>query len=285
MLQRIVKDCKVEGGRKRVKRMNSDTLKSIPLMTRTSALFLLLFVTLLGFCQYAGAAGFPLPFSPGEKLLYKVGWLSIPAGEMRLEVLPMKEINGEQAYHFVMTTTTYSFVDLFYKLRQRIEAFTNKAVSHSLIYKKETRGKKKRDEQVRFDWKKRVATYKKNGKKEDTVDLLPGAFDPLSIFYVFRLQHLEAGKIIEVPVSDGKKCVVGKAKVVRRETIRVGKKRYDTFLVEPDLKHIGGVFKKSKNATLRIWFTADTAKIPVKVETKVKVGSFRAELVPEPPGP
>jgi len=249
-------------------------------MTNIRVFFLLLLFLVLGFFQYAAAAGPPLPFKPGEKLLYRVGWLSIPAGEMRLEVLPMQEIGGEQAYHFMMTTTTYRFVNLFYKLRQRIDAFTNKAITHSLLYTKETRGKKKRDEQVRFDWQKGIATYVKNGKKEDTVALLPGAFDPLSIFYVFRLQHLEAGKTIVVPVSDGKKCVVGKAKVVRRETIRVGKKRYDTFLVEPDLKHIGGVFKKSKNATLKIWFTADDAKIPVKVETKVKVGSFRAELIP-----
>ena len=246
---------------------------------------LLLFFMSIGIRNEARGAESPFPFAPGEKLLYKVGWLSIPAGEMRLEVLPMKEIEGEEAYHFVMSTTTYSFVDLFYKLRQRIEAYTNKAVSHSLLYRKETRGKKKRDELVRFDWQKKVATYKKNGKKEDTVDLLPGAFDPLSIFYVFRLRHLEAGKTIEVPVSDGKKCVVGKAKVVRRETIRVGKKSYDTFLVEPDLKHIGGVFKKSKNASLKIWFTADNARIPVKVETRVKVGSFSAELIPGVPRP
>ncbi len=259
--------------------------RSKELMRFGSVLLLFLFIVTFGSWQRVGASDIPFPFAPGEKLLYKVGWLSLSAGEMRLEVLPMKEIQGEQAYHFAMTTTTYSFVDIFYKLRQRIEAFTNKAITHSLIYRKETRGKKKRNEQVRFDWQKRVATYEKNGKKEDTVDLLPGAFDPLSIFYVFRLQHLEAGKIIEVPVSDGKKCVVGKAKVVRRESIQVGKNRYDTFLVEPDLKHIGGVFKKSKNATLKIWFTADRAKIPVKVETKVKVGSFRAELISQPPRP
>ncbi|OPX41078.1 MAG: hypothetical protein B1H13_04050 [Desulfobacteraceae bacterium 4484_190.3] len=254
-------------------------------MRFSNVFFIILFIMIIGSWQRVEGADIPFPFAPGEKLLYKVGWLSIPAGEMRLEVLPMKEIKGEQVYHFVMTTTTYSFVDLFYKLRQRIEAFTNKAVTRSLLYKKETRGKKKRDEEVRFDWEKKVATYEKNGKKEDTVNLLPGAFDPLSIFYVFRLQQLEAGKIIEVPVSDGKKCVMGKATVVRREIIRVGKKRYDTFLVEPDLKHIGGVFKKSKNATLRIWFTADKERIPVKVESKVKVGSFRAELVPASPRP
>ncbi len=249
-----------------------------------SSAMLLLFFCSMFTLRYQAAAS-DIPFAPGETLRYTVKWLSIPAGEMRLEVLPMKEIAGEQAYHFRMTNTTASFVDVFYKLRQRTEAFTNHAVSHSLLYRNETRGKKKRSERVLFDWKQRVATYEKNGKKEDTVALLPGAFDPLSIFYVLRLHRLQAGETIEVPVSDGKKCVMGKATVVRREPVQVGGKRYNTFLVEPDLKHIGGVFRKSKHASLKIWFTADAVKIPVKVETKVKVGRFSATLAAAPPGP
>jgi hypothetical protein len=250
-------------------------------LTRAGGVCLLLLVlAILGSWQPAGASEPPLPFAPGERLFYEVAWLSVPAGEMSMQVLPLKEIDGRESYHFLMTTTTYSFVDLFYELRERIEAFTDKAISHSLIYRIETRGKKTRDEEVRFDWRKMVATYEKNGKKEETVALLKGAFDPLSIFYALRLHHFEAGEIIQATVSDGKMCILGKATVVRRERIRVGGKVYDTFLVEPELKHIGGVFKQSKNATLKIWFTADSAKVPVKVETQVKVGTFTAELIP-----
>ena len=72
---------------------------------------------------------------------------------------------------------------------------------------------------------------------------------------------------------------MGKAVVIKRETIVVESGTYDTYLVEPDLKHIGGVFKKSKNAKLRIWVTADARKIPIKVESEVIVGSFVAELI------
>ena len=54
---------------------------------------------------------------------------------------------------------------------------------------------------------------------------------------------------------------------------------FDTYLVEPDLRHIGGVFKKTKNAKLQIWITADNRRFPVKVKSKLKVGSFIAELV------
>ncbi|MGA8180500.1 MAG: DUF3108 domain-containing protein, partial [Desulfobacterales bacterium] len=54
---------------------------------------------------------------------------------------------------------------------------------------------------------------------------------------------------------------------------------YDTYLIEPELKHIGGVFEKSKNAKIQLWVTADKRKIPVKIKSKVAVGSFVGELV------
>ena len=45
------------------------------------------------------------------------------------------------------------------------------------------------------------------------------------------------------------------------------------------MEHIGGVFKKSKGAKLQIWVTSDERRIPVKIKSKVSVGSFVAELV------
>jgi len=66
---------------------------------------------------------------------------------------------------------------------------------------------------------------------------------------------------------------------VKREKIKVASGTYDTFLVEPDLQHIGGVFEKSKDAKLKIWVTADKRRIPVKIKSKVIVGSFVAELI------
>ncbi len=46
-----------------------------------------------------------------------------------------------------------------------------------------------------------------------------------------------------------------------------------------ELKHIGGVFEKSKNAEIKVWVTADTRRIPVKIKSKVVVGSFIGELI------
>jgi hypothetical protein len=91
--------------------------------------------------------------------------------------------------------------------------------------------------------------------------------------------QLKEGEELKTPVTDGKKCTVGRAKVIKREKIKVKDNVYDTFLVEPDLEQLGGIFEKSKNAKLQIWVTADGASIPVRVKSEVLVGSFVAELV------
>jgi len=108
---------------------------------------------------------------------------------------------------------------------------------------------------------------------------MPGTFDPLSVFYAFRLHDLDTQLEYSIPLTDGKKCILGKAKVIKREEIKVGSVTYDAFLVEPKMENIGGVFEKSRDAKLQIWVTADNRRIPLRIKSKVKVGSFVADLV------
>ncbi len=84
---------------------------------------------------------------------------------------------------------------------------------------------------------------------------------------------------IRCPITDGEKFVIGRARIIKRETIKIDGKPYDTFLIEPDLQHIGGVFEKSKDAKIKLWVTADHRHIPVKIKSKVVVGSFVGELI------
>lgn len=219
------------------------------------------------------------PFRPGEELTFRARWGFIPAGEAVLRVLPMETVNGVKSYHFVMTARTYPYIDIFYKVRDRIDSFTNADMTHSILYKKRKAGKSKRDVVVRFDWERHEAQYANFGQSTPKVGILPGTFDPLSLFYAFRLNDLEVDKEFKTPVTDGKKYVMGKAKVKKRAFVTVESGTYDTYLVEPSTEHIGGVFEKSKNAKLEIWVTADELRMPVKIRSKLAVGSFIAELI------
>jgi hypothetical protein len=155
-------------------------------------------------------------------------------------------------------------------------------MTHSLYYaKKQREGKTKKNIFVKFYWDQNKAVYNDilKGKKRRPISLLPGAFDPLSIFYFARGLPMKTNMVLERPVTDGKKCVIGQTRIVKRETVTVKAGTFDTFLIMPELKHIGGVFKKSKNAKIEIWVTADEKKIPVKLTSEVVVGKFSAELV------
>ena len=47
----------------------------------------------------------------------------------------------------------------------------------------------------------------------------------------------------------------------------------------PEMKNLSGVFKKSPKGILRVWYSNDFRRIPVKISSKVVVGSFTARLV------
>ena len=80
-------------------------------------------------------------------------------------------------------------------------------------------------------------------------------------------------------VTDGKKSVVGEAYVEAVEDVETSMGVIRSFKVNLDIKHLSGVFKKSDDAELVVWFSADHRRIPVKVRSKVAVGHFTLELV------
>jgi hypothetical protein len=99
------------------------------------------------------------------------------------------------------------------------------------------------------------------------------------VFYYARFLDLKESMQIERAVTDGKKNVLGRATVVRRERLSLPSGQYDTYLLEPEVRYIGGVFEKNRDAKIQVWVTADHRRIPVQIKSKVAIGSFVGELV------
>jgi hypothetical protein len=228
----------------------------------------------------SAAPGEEIPFQIGEKLRYKLKWTVIPVGIAVFEVLDGTMETGTPSYLVRLTVESYPIVDLIYKVRDRIESYMDRSMTHSLLYRKKQReGRHRRDVEVRFDWDQLKAFRYNKGKHESTVDVLPKTFDPLGVFYAFRLNPITDGLEVAAPVTEGKKSVMGKARVVKRETVTLADRDFDTYLIEPDLQHVGGVFEKSKDAKIQVWVTADARRIVVKLKSKVIVGHFSGELL------
>ena len=232
-----------------------------------------------------GAAERKIPFSPGERVIYQGRWGLIPAGEVMLEVLPRKTILGVETYHFAMTTKTNAAVDLIYPIRERQDSYVALDLKRSIHYTKKTESKHPRDIVVNFDWEKMESTYINFGKSSPPVPIVPGTFDPLALFFILRLQDLTENRVIEMPITDGSTNYRVKATIGKKSFIEIDGQKYPSVEVTPDMERLEGIVKKSENPQLKIWFSADEKKIPLKIQSKVGIVSFIFEFSSMSPGP
>lgn len=118
-----------------------------------------------------------------------------------------------------------------------------------------------------------------NGENREPVRIIPGTFDPLSIVFFARTLDFDVGDDLVIPTSNGKEffftVIHVKEKVTRR--FRYGKR--EAYVLEPDIKDLGGVFKRSPDGNIRFFMSADEEKLPLRMESEVAVGKFWAELV------
>ena len=64
----------------------------------------------------------------------------------------------------------------------------------------------------------------------------------------------------------------------KKEKISVPAGKFYAIETRPEMQNLRGVFKKSPDGILRVWYSADSQRIPVKISSKVIVGSFNANL-------
>ena len=223
--------------------------------------------------------GNDIPFKPGEKLEYKLKWGFFPVGSAVLEVLPMKWEGNESFYHLSFRVRTNSFADKIYRVRTEIESVVSSDFSRSISYQKKQReGRTQKDILVEFDYQKKRASYQEKGKHKLYLDIPNKVFDPLSIAYFFRIGSLTSGATRSLPTCDGKKIQHIVVKTSKREKIKVPAGSFSAISTVPEMKNLSGVFKKSPDGILQVWYSADPAKIPVKISSKVVIGSFTASL-------
>jgi len=246
-------------------------------MKMRKAVFTVFMVLLLSHPAYGGLK---MPFGPGEKLTYEIHWTFIHAGDAVLEVMPDTEMNGVPARHFKATAKTVPWVDKFYKVRDFMDAWTDLDVTHALRYKKDqNEGKYHKKVDLIFDREPSQTRRYVRGDLKHTLEQPLDVFDPMSVLFSFRKQPLYKTMRFKSNVTDGKKSVVGEAYVEGVDDIETPMGVIRCFRVRLDVKHISGVFKKSKDAELLVWFSADERRLPVKVRSKVVVGHFTLELV------
>jgi len=109
--------------------------------------------------------------------------------------------------------------------------------------------------------------------------------DVLSAFFVTRLRGVPEGGELTLPVFDNGKHYRLGVRFLGRERLDLpgplGRKTA-TIVVEPLLLEGTGLFVKQ--GRLKIWLTDDARRIPVRMRSKVAIGSVSADVEAYTPG-
>ncbi len=219
-----------------------------------------------------------IALSQGERQTYELSWEMIPVGTAKLGIKDIQKVQGEPALHFRLQLRSNAILDPLYKVRSRIDAYTDLELNRSLLYTEHNRGKDKKKARIMFDWNQKQAQYQKNGELKTPLPILPGTFDPLSAYYFFRTQELKPGLALQIPVTDGKKNFLVKVSVVDQEQITVPEGDYDSFVLKPDLTQLDGIFAQSDQPTMTLWVSAKPPHILLRMECSVFIGRIIAVL-------
>lgn len=222
-----------------------------------------------------------IPFSGGERLSYKIGWSLFTVAQAELDVASAG-YQDRDAFCITLQARTNGFADAFYRVRNHSTSWTASDMSRAFEYNAvQDEGGRERNTTARFDTEALTAQYlnHENGEEREPIPVMPGTFDPLSIVFFVRSLDFEVGDRLVVPTSNGKEffyTIIDVKKKVERD-FPIG--RREAYVLEPDIKDIGGVFKRSPNGRIRFYMSADAEKLPLRMESRVAVGKFWAELV------
>ncbi len=246
----------------------------------------LLFFLILPVISYAGAGSDTTHSDPefrtlennafkvGEKLTFDVKYGFVTAGVATMQIPQMRRISGREAYHVVFEVNSVPSFDWIYKVRDRYETFIDSKGLFPWRFEQHIReGGYSRDFSAFFDQRKGNAKT-----SEGEYEIPKYVNDIVSAFYLartFDYSNLKVNDRIHLKNFYKDKVYDLDVRYLGRETISVPAGTFKCIVVEP-LVQEGGLFKSE--GSIIVWLTDDELKIPVKVKTKVVIGSIDAEL-------
>ena len=230
---------------------------------------------LVCFVSLAPPAAFPLTVP--EKLTYSLTWTGIKGGTATQEI-----IDEGNSIKVVSTARSSDWVSVFFPVEDRIESVLNKVAPPFIglpqRYRMKVReGSHRRDKELIFDHKAKKAQYIDHMKGDSaSIDILENTYDAYSSFFYLRTMKLEVGKSVFVNILDNKKLWNVEVQVLKKEKMNTILGVINTIQVRPLMKS-EGIF--NRKGAIDIWLTDDDRHIPVKMKTKIAIGSITATLI------
>ena len=215
-------------------------------------------------------------FGFGEVLNYDVSYGFITAGTATMAIDPgMQFAGGHKCYHMMFDVQSLKSFDWLYRVHDHYDTYIDIDGIYPLRFEQHIReGGYSRDFSADFDQRAHTVTTSE-GQTFQTDEFV---HDILSAYYFVRtvdLKNMHKDDVIHLHNFYKDKTYDLDVRVLGRQVIEVDAGKFRCVVIEPLVKE-GGLFKSE--GRIVIWLTDDERKIPVKVSTKVVIGSIDAVL-------
>jgi hypothetical protein len=220
----------------------------------------------------------PIGYSGQEKLVYDVFWTGgIKIGELHLEVTKLFHI--EEGYQIkAVVTTKNGAVNLIYPIKD--VHVTQVRGPNRLPYHYEIRQNEgysyKAHRVIEFDQEKRSVRYTKNEKLEGVYPLDGETNNEFSSFFNSRLMPFAIGDKFVVPTFADKKRMEVLVHAVTKEKLAATIFGSVTTMAIMPILTFKGLYDKKGDTV--IYYTDDECRVPVRIISKIIIGSLTADL-------
>ena len=227
----------------------------------------------------------PMPFQVGEKLKYDVRYVGVTAAHLELSVLPEKQVSDRNVFQIQAKIKTVPFFELVYRVDDTVNSYWDADGLFSHRYTMDLDESKQSRKLIElydyeknnsFFWNRIDHVEKGFHEQKETYEIKPWSQDPLSSIYFMRSVKLPSDPNTEFRfpvILDGKPWETS-VHFLKSERIYAGGKDRDALVYRIENYQNGEL----KNRDNTIWISNDEHHYVLRIETKVKVGSFAVAL-------
>jgi hypothetical protein len=213
-------------------------------------------------------------FIAGERLVFDLSYGVVKAGEGEMRIPEVIHIGGREVYRVQLTARSVSPFSWVYRVEDLWETHIDKQGIFPWKFSERIReGGYRRNSDVAFDH-----TNNRAVTKDGEYPIPAYTHDMVSAFYYVRtldFSDLEPGDRITVQNFHRDSTYSLDVIFHGREEVRVKTGTFNTIIIEPLIRE-GGLFKHE--GAIHIWLTDDNLRIPVRMRTRIPIGSITAEL-------
>lgn len=217
-------------------------------------------------------------FKNGEQIVYTIFYnvlgFYVNAGNAKFST-GKKIYNSREVYHAVGEGTSNSSYDWIFKVRDRYESFfTTDNLKPLKFIRDINEGNYKKYQEVYFDHQSNTAKTDKGlfPVPEQVQDVISAVYFARNINY----NKYKPGDKIPFNMFLDNKVYNMYIKYEGKETIKTKYGKFKTVKLKPLLLK-GSIFTGGEK--MSIWVTDDNNRIPVRIETPIRVGSIKVELM------